>query len=72
MACLVLAACECQPANVNLDGGRRLDGGRALLDASYVFIDSTPKVDPNDPTKTQVVQTSLFRWVPSITYNFKF
>ncbi len=28
--------------------------------------------DPDDPTKTQVVQTSLFRWVPSITYNFKF
>jgi hypothetical protein len=28
--------------------------------------------DPNDPTKTQAVQTSLFRWVPSITYNFKF
>ncbi len=28
--------------------------------------------DPNDPNKTQVVQTSLFRWVPSITYNFKF
>ena len=28
--------------------------------------------DPNDPTKTQAVQTSLFRWVPSVTYNFKF
>ena len=28
--------------------------------------------DPNDPNKTQAVQTSLFRWVPSITYNFKF
>ena len=28
--------------------------------------------DPADPTKTQAVQTSLFRWVPSITYNFKF
>jgi hypothetical protein len=28
--------------------------------------------DPNDPTKTQAVQLSLFRWVPSITYNFKF
>ena len=28
--------------------------------------------DPNDPSKTQAVQTSLFRWVPSITYNFKF
>lgn len=32
----------------------------------------TFKQDPNDPTKTQAVQTSLFRWVPSITYNFKF
>jgi hypothetical protein len=28
--------------------------------------------DPNDPTKTQAVQLSLFRFVPSITYNFKF
>lgn len=28
--------------------------------------------DPNDPTKTQAVQTSLFRFVPSISYNFKF
>jgi hypothetical protein len=28
--------------------------------------------DPNDPAKTQAVQTSLFRWVPSVTYNFKF
>jgi hypothetical protein len=26
----------------------------------------------DDPTKTEAVQTSLFRWVPSITYNFKF
>ncbi|MGD9992205.1 MAG: carboxypeptidase-like regulatory domain-containing protein [Salinivirgaceae bacterium] len=28
--------------------------------------------DPDDPMKTQAVQTTLFRWVPSITYNFKF
>ena len=28
--------------------------------------------DPNDPTKTQAVQLSLFKFVPSITYNFKF
>ena len=28
--------------------------------------------DPNDATKTEAVQTTLFRWVPSITYNFKF
>ncbi len=28
--------------------------------------------DPNDPSKTQAVQTTLFRWIPSITYNFKF
>ncbi len=25
-----------------------------------------------DPTKTEAVKTSLFRWVPSISYNFKF
>lgn len=28
--------------------------------------------DPNDPSRTQAQQTSLFRWVPSISYNFKF
>lgn len=28
--------------------------------------------DPNDKSKTQALQTSLFRWVPSISYNFKF
>ncbi len=28
--------------------------------------------DPNDPTKTQAIQTTLFRWIPSFTYNFKF
>jgi hypothetical protein len=28
--------------------------------------------DPNDPTKMQAVQLSLFRFVPSLTYNFKF
>ena len=27
--------------------------------------------DPNDPGRTQAVQTALFRWVPSISYNFK-
>jgi len=28
--------------------------------------------DPNDPNKTQAVQTSLFGIIPAITYNFKF
>jgi hypothetical protein len=28
--------------------------------------------DPDNPSKTQAVQYALFRWVPSITYNFKF
>lgn len=28
--------------------------------------------DPNNPTRTRAIQTSMFRWVPSITYNFKF
>jgi len=32
----------------------------------------TFQTDPNDPNRTQAVQTSLFRWVPSISYNFKF
>lgn len=26
----------------------------------------------NDPTRTVAKQTALFRWVPSVTYNFKF
>ncbi len=28
--------------------------------------------DPADPSRTQAIQYALFRWVPSITYNFKF
>ena len=28
--------------------------------------------DPNNPSMTQAVQYSLFKVVPSITYNFKF
>lgn len=32
----------------------------------------TFQTDPNDATRTQAVQTSLFRLVPAITYNFKF
>ena len=30
------------------------------------------QTDPNDPTKTQAVQTTLFKLIPSVTYNFKF
>jgi hypothetical protein len=30
------------------------------------------QTDPGNPEKTQAVQYSLFRWVPSVTYNFKF
>ena len=28
--------------------------------------------DPGNPAKTQAIQYALFRWVPSITYNFNF
>jgi hypothetical protein len=28
--------------------------------------------DPKNLNRTQIIQTSLFRWVPSITYQFKF
>jgi len=30
------------------------------------------QADPNDPVKMQAVQLTLFRFVPSVTYNFKF
>ncbi len=30
------------------------------------------KEEANNPNITKVVQTSLFRWIPSVTYNFKF
>ncbi len=30
------------------------------------------QVDPDDASKTQAVQVSLFRFIPAITYNFKF
>jgi len=30
------------------------------------------QADPKDPTRTQAVQTALFRMVPSATYNFSF
>jgi hypothetical protein len=32
----------------------------------------TFREDPDDASRTQAVQTALFRFVPSITYNFKF
>jgi hypothetical protein len=28
--------------------------------------------DPDDPTKTQALRYALFRWIPSVTWNFKF
>ena len=28
--------------------------------------------DPGNPARTEAVQYALFRWVPSVTYNFKF
>jgi hypothetical protein len=30
------------------------------------------QTDPNNPMKSQVLQTTLFKMVPSVTYNFKF
>ena len=30
------------------------------------------KEDPKDNTKTRIVQTALFKWVPSISYTFSF
>ncbi len=30
------------------------------------------KESKTDPTKTEIEQTSLFKWIPSVSYNFKF
>ena len=30
------------------------------------------KDDPNNPSRTQIIRTALFKWVPSVTYQFKF
>ncbi|MEO5643250.1 MAG: TonB-dependent receptor [Bacteroidia bacterium] len=32
----------------------------------------TFRQDPNDSSKTQAVQTSLFKFIPSVSYNFRF
>lgn len=32
----------------------------------------TFRPNKNDPNKTEAVKTTLFRWIPSVTYNFKF
>ncbi|MBC8152983.1 MAG: hypothetical protein H7Z72_08740, partial [Bacteroidetes bacterium] len=32
----------------------------------------TFRANADDPTRTEAVQTTLFRWVPSATYNIKF
>jgi hypothetical protein len=32
----------------------------------------TFRQDPDDPNKTEAVRTTLFRWIPAVTYNFKF
>ncbi len=32
----------------------------------------TFETDENNPSKTQAVQTTLFKFVPAVTYNFKF
>jgi hypothetical protein len=72
------------PANHRLDLSATYDGKlRGKFQGSWNFglynaygrqnaysISFTDSV--NDPTKTEAVQTSLFRWVPSVTYNFKF
>jgi hypothetical protein len=32
----------------------------------------TFRQNADNPTRTEAVQTTLFRWIPSVTYNFKF
>jgi len=72
------------PANHRLDFSATMEGKKTKkFESSWTFslynvygkenaYSIQFKTDPNDPAMTKAVQTSLFRWVPSITYNFKF
>lgn len=72
------------PAYHRLDFGATLQGKkRAKWEDSWTFsiynvygrenaYSISFEDDPDDATKTRAVQTSLFKWVPSVTYNFKF
>ncbi|MDE3184791.1 MAG: TonB-dependent receptor [Bacteroidota bacterium] len=72
------------PANNRLDVSATLEGKKTKkFEGSWTFAlynvygRENPyfvqfRDDPTDPQKTQAVQYSLFRWVPSVTYNFKF
>lgn len=72
------------PAYHRLDLGATLDGKKTKkFEGSWTFSlynaygRSNPYLiqfqqDPKDPSKTQAEQVTLFRIVPSVTYNFKF
>ncbi|HTI10450.1 MAG TPA: TonB-dependent receptor [Puia sp.] len=72
------------PAYNRLDIGATLQGKKTKkFDSNWNFsiynlygrenpYSITFEQDPGDPTKTRAQQVALFRWVPSITYNFKF
>jgi len=72
------------PSNNRLDLSATLEGKKTKkLESSWTFSlynaygRENPyfiqfQDDPENPDKTQAVQYSLFRWVTSITYNFKF
>ncbi len=72
------------PANHRMDVGATLEGKKGKkFQSSWTFsiYNLYGRENPftiefkdvkDDPTKTEAVQTSLFRWVPSVTWNFKF
>lgn len=72
------------PAYNRLDVGATLQGKKTKkFDSNWNFsiynlygrenpYSITFEQDPDDPSKTRALQYALFRWVPSITYNFKF
>jgi hypothetical protein len=72
------------PANHRMDVGATLEGKKGKkFQSSWTFsiYNLYGRENPftiefkdvkDDPTKTEAVQTALFRWVPSVTWNFKF
>ncbi|MDO6430479.1 TonB-dependent receptor [Flavitalea sp. BT771] len=72
------------PAYHRLDVGATLQGKKTKkFDSNWNFsiynlygrenpYSITFEQDPDNPSRTRALQYALFRWVPSVTYNFKF
>ncbi|WP_431210626.1 hypothetical protein ACQ86N_32280 [Puia sp. P3] len=65
------------------EGGVTAGGKKRKFESSWTFSvynlygrENTYSIvfqnDPDDPTQTRALRYALFRWIPSVTWNFKF